>query len=117
MKNFDNEIPKYIKKKESSVSKSKEKSNHKHEYVDCLFIINKDNRPHKGTYCRICGKIGDISFFELEEFESRFWRLLDTDEIFEKYKDLEKIYIEDIFQKYVVLNNEIKQGENYDRRD
>ena len=80
-----------------------------------MFIyINKDNRPHKGTYCRICGKIGYISFFELEEFESKFWRILDTDEVFEKYKDLEKIYIEGVFQKYVVLDNENEQGENYD---
>ena len=106
MNDYGDEVPKYIKKKESSVSKSKEKSDHKHEYVDCLFIINKDNRPHKGIYCKICGKVRDISFFELENFESGFWRILDTDEVFEKYKDLEKIYIEDIFQKYVVLDNE-----------
>ena len=107
MTDFDNEIPKYIKKKESSVSKSKEMSNHKHEYVDCLFV--KDDYPQKGTYCKICGKIGDINFFELEEFESGFFRILDADEVFEKYKDLEKIYIESVFQKYVVLDN--KEGE------
>ena len=107
MKTLDNEVHKHIKKKESSVSKSKEKSDHKHEYVDCLFI--KDDYPQKGTYCKICGKIGDISFFELEEFESGFFRILDAGEVFKKYKDLEKIYIEGVFQKYVVLNN--KEGE------
>lgn len=104
MKTLDNEIPKYIKKKESSVSKSKEKSKHKHEYVDCLLV--KNGYPHKGTYCKICGKIGDMNFFEYERTGSGYLRILDKDEVFEKYKDLEKIYVEDIWQKYVVLDNE-----------
>ena len=104
MNDYGNEVPKYIKKKESSVSKSKMKSKHKHEYVDCLFV--KNGYPHKGTYCKICGKIGDFEIFELEEFENGLFRILDHDEIFEKYKDLEKIYMENIFQKYVVLDKE-----------
>ena len=110
MKSLENDIPKYIKKKESSVSKSKVKSKHKHEYVDCL-LITGNNRPYKGTYCKICGKIGKIRFFESERNEDGYLRLLDHDEIFEKYKDLEKIYIEDIWQKYVVLkeNDEVKE--------
>lgn len=105
MENINNEIPKYIKKKESSVSKSKVKSKHKHEYVDCLLIKDND-RPYKATYCRICGKIGDYNFYEVERTEDGYYRVLDTDEVFEKYKDLEKIYVEDIWQKYVVLNTE-----------
>lgn len=104
MKNLYNEVHKHIKKKESSVSKSKEKSKHKHEYVDCLLV--KNGYPHKGTYCKICGKIGDLEIFELEEFENGLFRILDHDEVFEKYKDLKKIYMENIFQKYVVLDNE-----------
>ena len=110
MKNLDNEIPKYIKKKESSVSKSKVKSKHKHKYVDCLLIKDND-RPYKSTYCRICGKIGDIHFFETERTEDGYYRVLDTDEVFEKYKYLEKIYVEDIWQKYVVLDNENNEVE------
>ena len=109
MKTLDNEVPKYIKKKESSVSKSKVKSKHKHEYVDCLLVEN--GYPHKGTYCRICGKIGERRFFEIERTENGFFRVLDTDEVFEKYKDLEKIYIEDIWQKYIVLDNESDEVE------
>ena len=109
MKTLDNEVPKYIKKKESSVSKSKMKSKHKHEYVDCLFV--KNGYPHKGTYCKICGKIGDFEIFELEEFENGLFRILDHDEVFEKYKDLKKIYVEDIWQKYVVLDNESNEVE------
>lgn len=110
MENINNEIPKYIKKKESSVSKSKEKSKHKHEYVDCLLVEN-NRYPHKATYCKICGKIGDRKFFEAERTEDGYYRILDTDEVFEKYKDLEKIYIEDIWQKYVVLDNESNEVE------
>ena len=109
MKTLDNEIPKYIKKKESSVSKSKVKSKHKHKYVDCLLVEN--GYPHKGTYCKICGKIGERSFFETERTENGFFRVLDTDEVFEKYKDLKKIYIDDIWQKYVVLDKESNEVE------
>lgn len=105
MQKLDNDIPKYIKKKESSTSKSKVKSKHKHEYVDCLFV-NKGKQPHKGTYCKICGKIGNMAFFESEKTENGFYRILDYDEVFEKYKYLEKKYIEDVFQKYVGLDTE-----------
>lgn len=105
MKNLYNEVHKHIKKKESSVSKSKEKSKHKHEYVDCLLIEN-NRYPHKAKYCKICGKIGDFEIFELEEFENGLFRILDHDEVFEKYKDLEKFYVDDIWQKYVILENE-----------
>lgn len=110
MKNFDNEVPKHIKKKESSVSKSEKKSKHKHEYVDCL-LIEKDNSPHKATYCKICGKIGDLNFFESEKCEDGLYRMLHDDEVFEKYKDLEKIYVEDIWQKYVVIDKESNEVE------
>ena len=105
MKNLDNEVPKHIKKKESSVSKSKVKSKHKHEYVDCLLVEN-DRYPHKAKYCKICGKIGDIKFFEAERTEDGYYMVLDTDEVFEKYKDLEKFYVDDIWQKYVMLDEE-----------
>lgn len=100
---IDNEIPKHRKKKPSSTSKSSTKSKHKHEYKPCLLIHNK--HPHRATYCKICGKIGDLQLFETELYRDGIWRLLDYDEIFEKYKDLEKYYIEDIWQKYVPIDN------------
>lgn len=110
MNYYDDEIPKYIKKKESSVSKSKVKSKHKHEYIDCLFV--KDNgHPYKATYCKICGKIGERNFMEVERTEDGYFRILDTDEVFEKYKGLEKIYIDDIWNEYVVLNKENNEVE------
>ena len=104
MENLNNEIPKYHKKKQSSTSKSSTKSKHKHEYKPCLLIHN--NHPHWATVCKICGKIGNLHFFETEHTEDGYYRSLDNDEVYEKYKDLEKYYIEDIWQKYVPVGKE-----------
>ena len=90
MESLNNEIPKHRKKKQSSTSKSGKKSKHKHEYKEVLLIHN--DRPHWATVCKICGKIGDLHFFN-------------SYEVFEKYKDLENIVIEDIWQKYVPIDN------------
>ena len=99
----NNETLKYRKKKKSTVSKSSSKSKHKHEYTECLLICN--NHPHWATYGNVCGKIGDLHFFETEKREDGIYRQLDYDEIFEKYKDLEKIEVEDIFQKYIPISS------------
>lgn len=101
---IDNEIPKHKKKKLSSTSKSSTKSKHKHEYKEVLLIHN--NKPHWATICKICGKINDLHFFESERIEEGYYRSLDADEVLEKYKDLEKIEIEDIFQRYIPVNQE-----------
>ena len=101
---MDNEIPKYCKKKPSSTSKSNVKSKHKHEYKECLLIHN--GYPHWATVCKICGKIGDLHFSECEPYRDGMWRQLDYDEVFEKYKNLEKIVVEDIWQKYVPVSQE-----------
>lgn len=98
------EIPKYKKKTKSSISKSGTKSKHKHEYKECLFI--KDGRPYKGTYCTICGKIDDIGSFEIVEMDNGMCRMMNSNEVFEKYKHLEQIEIEDIFQKFVLVSKE-----------
>ena len=97
----DNEIPKHRKKKPSSTSKSKEKSRHKHKYKPCLLIC--DNHPHYATVCKICGKVGDLHFFEAEPYKNGMRRMLDYDEVYEK------IEIENIFQRYVPINQ--KGGE------
>lgn len=103
---LENDIPKYKKKKNSSTSKSKEKSNHKHEYVDCLLVEKDENRPYKAKYCSICGKVNDVKFFEFTPCESAYSRLLNDDEVFEKYKDLESIYIDNIWKlKYISVDN------------
>ena len=100
---IDNEIPKHRKKKQSSTSKYSTKSKHKHEYKEVLLIHN--NRPHWAIVCKICGKIGDLHFFETEKRDEGYYRSLDSDEVFEKSKHLEKYYIEDIWQKYVPIDN------------
>lgn len=107
MNNFEyendkSEIPKHKKKRESSTSKSINKAKHKHEYVECLFI-EEDERPCRGTYCKLCGKIGNVKLFETEPSDYGL-RMLDYDEVFEKYKKLEQVHIVDIFQRYVPIN-------------
>ena len=99
MDNYNDEIPKYRKKK-SSVSSASKKSKHKHIYKDCLLIM--ENGPHKAQYCTICGKIGNIEFFETEKVNGGYRMLTDT-EIYNKYKDVIRSKIESIFQKYVVI--------------
>ena len=42
-----------------------------------------------------------MKFFETEKTDKGFYRMLDNDEVFEKYKDLERIEIDDVFQKFV----------------
>lgn len=93
----EEDVPAHKKKKASDVSKAKEKAKHKHEYVDCLFICN--GMPHKGKYCKKCGKINNITFFDIVD-----GKMLTGEKIFEMYKDFEKFTIDDIFQKYIPIN-------------
>lgn len=104
MNKLENDIPKYKKKKESSVSKSGSKSKHKHEYVECLFINHEKAKPYpnRGSYCKICGKIGDIFFDTIVDNIGR--RMMTDDEVWEKYKDLEQIHIDSFWQKYAPIN-------------
>lgn len=64
----ENEIPKYKKKARKHTPK---KANHEHEYAFCVyeyegFALGEASGMYKtleksiGTYCRICGKIGDV---------------------------------------------------------
>ena len=96
------EVPKHKKKTKSSTSKSSNKSKHKHEYTECLFI--EKGHPHRGTYCTICGKIGDIHFFEAERLDNGMYRQLEYDEVYKLYKHLEQVQIDDVFQKFVPVS-------------
>ena len=106
---LENDIPKYKKKKNSTISKSLDKSKHKHEYVDCLLIVGNRKYPYKAAYCKVCGKIGDMHLFETEKTDNGTYRQLDYDEVYEKYKKLEKIHIDDIFQKYIPISKGIEE--------
>lgn len=102
---FNNEVPKHIKRKKLSISKSKMKSKHKHIYEDCL-LLEGNRRPHKSTYCKICGKVGEVKFFETEKADYGAYRMLNSEEVFEKYRSLPQIHVKDIFQKYISINVE-----------
>lgn len=93
------EIPKHHKKKQSSTSSASKKAKHKHLYKECLFI--HEGHPHRAEYCSICGKVGNIHFFESEKTEEGYYRQLDYDEVYELYPDLEQIHVHDIFVKHI----------------
>lgn len=97
-----NEIPKYRKKKPSK-SKSANKSNHKHKYIDCL-LVDDENRSYKAEYCQICGKINNVKAFETERLDDGYFRMLTDNEVFHKYKGLERFQVKDIWDKYVSIS-------------
>lgn len=99
----DHEVPRHQKKKKSNTSDAHKKSDHKHEYVECLFefTIGKNNNKEcaKGEYCKICGKIGKKNLWENEliDAEKRIYHVLTYQEVKNKYKDLQIIELEDYF--------------------
>ena len=97
----NDDIPKYRKKRRSSVSNSREKSKHKHEYKECLLI--EKNRPHWATYCTICGKIGDVHLFECEGLT-----VMTDEEIYNKYHNLKQFKVDEVWQKYLQIEERIK---------
>ena len=61
------EKPQYKKKKKKKKIK---RSDHKHQYENCLYHISKFNKLNLGeyfigTYCSICGRIDDISIKDI----------------------------------------------------
>lgn len=134
---IEQEIPKYLKQKESDVSKSNRKSKHKHQYEECLiqykwnfksnaFTQEEKERIHTSlsSYCTICGKIGGIiknSKYQKEidvlqkqrQTRSNFWISISGEEIYEMYHDkLPVFFVDNIFtEKYVDLgqNNNLKR--------
>lgn len=97
-----NEIPKYRKKK-SSKSKSENKSDHKHQYDDYL-LVDAENRPYKAKYCIICGRINNVKTFETEKIDDGHFRMLDYNEVFQKYKDLKQFQVKDMWDKYISIS-------------
>lgn len=116
MKEFENEIPKYKKKRQSSTSKSYNKSNHKHNHDGmCIakyppFIQGGNHHMTLTTYCTECGRIIDsIAPTVNEDFTNKNGevikrnRLLSREEILEKYKQLEIVEMSEHFQKYIPI--------------
>lgn len=96
---FEEKMPNdFGKKKETSKSKSSRKSNHKHKYEDCLVIEeDNNNKPYKAMYCTICGKLNNIETPVISH-PNGYYQILSKKEIYEKYKDLKKIYVDSIWE-------------------
>lgn len=124
--NYENEIPKYLKQKESNISKSNKKSKHKHLYEECLIRYKityswlpeeRRNKIHTSlsSYCTICGKLGN-RFKEEKSIVTDYRKTIDTpigrcfslipeDDLYEKYHNrLPVFYLEDMDDDYVDLN-------------
>ena len=113
----ENEISKYLKQKESNVSKSNRKSLIQYN----LNHINKDTIiTSLQSYCTICGKIGD-RFKEDKSIVKDYRRTVDTpigkcyslisgEELYKKYHDkIPVFFVEDIYrQKYIDLEQNSK---------
>ena len=125
---IEQEIPKYLKQKESNISKSNRKSKHKHQYEECLIQYKRNLKSNAFTqeekerihislrsYCVICGKIGS-RFDENKSIVKNYrktvntsigkcYSLITSEELYKKYHNKMPIFfVEDIFkEKYVDL--------------
>lgn len=128
------DIPKYLKSTESSISKSNRKSKHKHKYEECLiqykwnfksnaFTQEEKERIHTqlNSYCTICGKIGGYlkngkyskeieSLQKQRQEEDKHFRVIGIsgEELYEKYHDkLPVFFVEDILkERHINLEKE-----------
>lgn len=57
------EVPKYLKKQESNVSKANAKAKHKHEYKPC--ILDWNNWQVQAQYCTVCGRLSNVQLFSM----------------------------------------------------
>ena len=102
---MDNEIGKYVKKKESNTSKANKKSKHKHIYEECIILDTNDKHwcygePLLATYCTICGKIYD---WKIPTMETEYgYTMLSGTEIEEKYSHLPHFEVNDIWKVDII---------------
>ena len=95
----ENEIPKYRKK----INKTIKKAKHKHIYEICLLYDIKSKYYYKGSYCIICGKIGNFGM-ETKRNDMGLIQMLSQDELKQKYKDCKVKEVTNIRKvKYVSL--------------
>ena len=96
------DIPKYQKRKNSTASKAKRKSNHKHVYKEYLII--EGSKPYYGEVCCLCGRVNHVDYLESEPLGDGRYRVLSAEEIYEKHSDLEQVYVDCIWRKYVTID-------------
>lgn len=121
----EQEIPTYRKSTNSNVSKSRRKTDHKHNYEECLiqyrspYFDKEYIFTHLASYCTICGKLGPkfkdeksvvTDYKEIIDSPiGKVIRVLSGEELYKRYKDaLPIFFLKDISDKYVPLwqNNE-----------
>lgn len=136
MNKYETEIPKYLKQRESNISKANKKSKHKHKYEECLiqyrwnfksnvFTQAEKDKIHTSlsSCCVVCGKIkGYLQngkyHTEIEELQKErqkqkgkpYWVKIPDEEIYERYHDkLPVFFVEDIWKDgYVNLKEKNK---------
>ena len=128
MNKYESEIPKYLKQKESNVSKSKKKSKHKHHYEECLIQYNMKigliNKPSilitsLGSYCTICGKIGDrftkdksiVKDYErtVDVTVGKCYQIMTSEELYEKYHNKLPVFFVENYWKDGYVNLEQRE--------
>ena len=128
MNKYESEIPKYLKQKESNVSKSKKKSKHKHYYEECLIQYNMKigliNKPSilitsLGSYCTICGKIGDrfkkdksiVKDYErtVDATVGKCYQIMTSEELYEKYHNKLPVFFVENYWKDGYVNLEQRE--------
>ena len=128
MNKYESEIPKYLKQKESNVSKSKKKSKHKHYYEECLIQYNMKigliNKPiilitSLGSYCTICGKIGDrfkkdksiVKDYErtVDATVGKCYQVMTSEELYEKYHNKLPVFFVENYWKDGYVNLEQRE--------
>ena len=128
MNKYESEIPKYLKQKESNVSKSKKKSKHKHYYEECLIQYNMKigliNKPSilitsLGSYCTICGKIGDRFTKDksiVKDYEhtddapvGKCYQIMTSEELYEKYHNKLPVFFVENYWKDGYVNLEQRE--------
>lgn len=100
MNYFEDEIPKYKKKKQKNKVK---KVDHKHKYKNALLHIERDDSYYLCKYCTICGKLGDYWSESVLLDDEYYARHMTKEELLEKYKKYEIKTIKDYFDKYVIV--------------
>lgn len=90
------ESPRHKKVKQSDISKSAKKSDHRHRYKQVL-IRSYNTHPTKGKLehlalgkkCEICGKVNIVSYFLTEPSGHGTCRVLNNEAIRSRYPHLE----------------------------
>lgn len=109
-----NDVPRHRKR---SNKKTPTKSDHKHEYANCVYDVPTlrfeqsrgflpTTRTAIGTYCTICGKVGDVysrSWFSQVNTWPPQWSNEAMQEFDEETRTLPRFKLDDIFQKKVQL--------------